>query len=239
MLASVEYFGQVFDWRDVAVVGLLVVVEGMLSIDNALVLGLLAKRLPKRQQPGALNYGLVAAFVFRALAIATAGLLLKWRVVKLLGGGYLVYIAVKHLFFESQEVVDEKFSVSPEGQPELVDARTGAELTPEQADLEIRERVPVDMPAREGPETGRARFWPTVLVIALTDIAFAVDSILAAIALVGSSPSDHPENKFHPKLWLVIVGGGLGIDLIRFAAVIFIRLLEQFPRFEAAAYYLV
>lgn len=239
MLAAVEVYGQVFDWHDLAIVGLLIVLEGVLSIDNALVLGLLAKRLPKRQQPKALTYGLVGAFVFRLLAIGTAGLLLKWRVVKLIGGGYLVYIAVKHLFFESQEEVEEKFTVSAEGQPELVDARTGAELTPEQQQLEIKERVPVDVAAREQSDTGKARFWPTVLVIELTDIAFAVDSILAAIALVGSAPADHPENAFHPKLWVVLVGGMLGVILMRFAAVIFIKLLERFPRFEDAAYYLV
>ena len=33
----------------------------------------------------------------------------------------------------------------------------------------------------------------TVVVIELTDIAFAVDSILAAIGLVGPPPADHPE----------------------------------------------
>jgi YkoY family integral membrane protein len=239
MLAAVEIYGQVFEWHDLAIVGLLIILEGVLSIDNALVLGLLAKRLPKHQQPKALTYGLVGAFVFRILAIATAGLLLKWRIVKLIGGGYLVYIAVKHLFFESREEVQEKLTVSPEGQPELVDSRTGAELTPEQQELEIKERVPVDVPAREERATGKARFWPTVLVIELTDIAFAVDSILAAIALVGSAPSGHPENAFHPKLWVVLVGGMLGVVLMRFAAVIFIKLLERFPRFEDAAYYLV
>jgi YkoY family integral membrane protein len=239
MLASVELFGQVFDWHDLAIVGLLIILEGVLSIDNALVLGLLAKRLPKRQQPKALTYGLVGAFVFRIIAIATAGFLLKWRIVKLIGGGYLIYIAVKHIFFESKEEVEEKFAVSPEGHPELLDSRTGEELTFEQQELEIRERVPIDVAAREEPETGRARFWPTVLVIELTDIAFAVDSILAAIALVGSAPAGHPEDAFHPKLWVVLVGGMLGVVLMRFAAVIFIRLLERFPRFEDAAYYLV
>ena len=239
MLASVDLFGQVFDWHDLAIVGLLIILEGVLSIDNALVLGLLAKRLPKRQQPKALTYGLVGAFVFRLIAIGAAGLLLKWRIVKLIGGGYLIYIAVKHIFFESKEDVEEKFAISPEGQPELLDARTGAELTPEQQVLEIKERVPVDVAAREEPETGRARFWPTVLVIELTDIAFAVDSILAAIALVGSAPAGHPETAFHPKLWVVLVGGMLGVVLMRFAAVIFIKLLERFPRFEDAAYYLV
>jgi predicted tellurium resistance membrane protein TerC len=39
-------FGQTFAVHDLAVVGLLIVLEGVLSIDNALVLGLLAKRLP-------------------------------------------------------------------------------------------------------------------------------------------------------------------------------------------------
>ncbi|HMP05986.1 MAG TPA: hypothetical protein PJ982_06530, partial [Lacipirellulaceae bacterium] len=100
MLAS-GMWGQEVGWGDLGVVGLLVLLEGVLSIDNALVLGLLAKRLPKHQQSKALTYGLIGAFAFRFIAIGTASLLVRWRIVKLLGGGYLVYIAVKHLFFES------------------------------------------------------------------------------------------------------------------------------------------
>src|SRR5437016_5272724 len=95
-------FGQTFDIRDIAVIGLLVLLEGILSIDNALVLGLLAKRLPKRQQGKALTYGLIGAFVFRLIAISTAAYLLRWRWVKLLGGAYLIYVAVKHFFFEAE-----------------------------------------------------------------------------------------------------------------------------------------
>jgi YkoY family integral membrane protein len=238
MLADLSFYGQVFSWHDLAIVGLLIVLEGVLSIDNALVLGLLAKRLPKSQQPRALTYGLVGAFAFRLLAIGTAGLLLKWRVVKLIGGGYLVYIAVKHLFFSSKEEDHEKLVVSPEGEPQLVDERTGQPLSPKEEELEIAERVPVDAPEIHR-EPGKARFWPTVLVIELTDIAFAVDSILAAIALVGAPPRNHPAGALHPKLWVVLVGGFLGVVLMRFAAVIFIKLLERFPRFEEAAYLLV
>ena len=48
-------FGQTFDTHDLIVIGLLVVLEGVLSIDNALVLGLLAKRLPKHMQSRALS----------------------------------------------------------------------------------------------------------------------------------------------------------------------------------------
>jgi len=82
-----------------------------------------------------------------------------------------------------------------------------------------------------------ARFWPTVFVIEMTDIAFAIDSILAAIALVSGVP--HKPGEIHPKLWVVVTGGFLGVVLMRFAAVLFIRLLDRFPNFETAAYLLV
>ncbi|HYO11016.1 MAG TPA: hypothetical protein VER17_18775 [Tepidisphaeraceae bacterium] len=237
---------QTFDPHDLAVVGLLVVLEGVLSIDNALVLGLLAKRLPKRMQARALTYGLVGAFVFRLIAIATASWLLHWRIVKLLGGGYLVFIAVKHLFFEAQEQKPEHVGVGPDNEPALIDDRTGEPIAPEDADVEIKERIPVPLPddtraaPADHPDTdavARRKFWVTVGVIELTDIAFAIDSILAAIALVGSAPAGHAGT--HPKLWVVLTGGMIGVVLMRYAAVIFIKMLERFPRFETAAYLLV
>jgi YkoY family integral membrane protein len=231
MLAALEFFGQTLEWHDLGVIGLLVLLEGALSIDNALVLGLLAKRLPKEQQRKALTYGLVGAFVFRFIAVFMASLLLKWRVVKLLGGGYLVYIAVKHLFFEAHED-DGDVAFTAAGEPTLVHERTHEPLTPEEEEQEIRQRAPLPIPehARRGPRGGTAKFWPTVFVIEMTDIAFAVDSILAAIGVVGSRQE---------KLWVIIVGGLLGVILMRFAAVIFIKMLERFPRFSSAAYLLV
>ena len=234
---TVLFWGQTFENKDLFVILLLVLLEGLLSIDNALVLGLLAKRVPKPLQGRALTYGLVGAFVFRILAVATASYLLKWHIVKLIGGGYLIYIAVKHLFFESKEERNETISADAAGGLELRDAETGAALTPDQEMLEIKERVPMPIPEAR-LRAGRS-FWMTVLVIELTDIAFAVDSILAAIALVGAPPADHPKNAFHPKLWVVVTGGLLGILLMRVAAVMFIRLLEKFPRFELSAYILV
>ena len=259
-------FGQTFDPRDLAVIGLLVVLEGVLSIDNALVLGLLAKRLPKRQQGKALTYGLVGALVFRIVAIATASYLLRWRIVKLLGGGYLVYVAVKHFFFTEHDEDDEpaKLTVGPDGTPVVVGAG-GAALPAGQREAEIERREPppagavdgaisdkrcehCDVPVPAGlrfcPKCGaRLRrlsgFWATVVVIELTDIAFAIDSILAAIALVGSPPEGTPKDAAHPKLWVVVTGGMLGVILMRFAAVVFIKLLEKFPRFETSAYLLV
>jgi YkoY family integral membrane protein len=206
-------FGQTFDIQDLAVIGVLVVLEGVLSIDNALVLGLLARRLPKRLQPRALMYGLIGAFVFRVVAILTAGFLLNWHWPKLLGGLYLIYVAVKH--FVSDDVpVEEKI-----------------------VEVEEESTTPAPLPL-EQISTHTRLFWWTVASIELTDIAFAVDSIVAAIGVVSSGPTP-PGQEINPKLWLVVIGGMLGVVLMRFAAVAFIKLLEKFPRLEMSAYLLV
>ncbi len=247
LLADITIFGQLLEWPDLMVVGLLVILEGLLSIDNALVLGILAKRLPKHMRTRALSYGLIGAFVFRVIAIGTASFLLQWTFVKLLGGGYLVYIAVKHLMFESGED-DERYTIDEEGAPHLVDSKTGEELDVDRENIEIEQRIPIgaslvnqpyESTSRTLDATGKASsggafkpasFWKMVIIIELTDIAFAVDSILAAMALAGSNPQ---------KLWVVVVGGLLGVILMRFAASMFIRLLDKFPRFELSAYLLV
>ncbi len=252
LFADIDILGQKLAGADVAVILLLVLLEGVLSIDNALVLGLLAKRLPKHQRQRALSYGLIGAFVFRVIAICTASFLLQWTFVKFLGGGYLVYIAVKHLFFEAKEEHDDKLVLDESGQMQLVDEETGKPLTSAEEELEIKERIPLGTSLLAGDEENEESapakpalksagisaaktrtprsFWGTVLVIELTDIAFAVDSILAAMALAGARKD---------KLWLVITGGMLGVILMRFAASLFIRMLERWPRFELSAYLLV
>lgn len=245
---GITLLGQEMVPADLVIVGLLIVLEGLLSIDNALVLGMLAKRLPKNMRARALSYGLIGAFVFRVIAILTAGFLLKYTFVKLLGGGYLVFIAVKHLFLEQSDGGEEKMVLDEVGNPKLVDAETGESLDIDRENIEIEQRVPiaaglvtqdgVDAPGTMYPEGATINvakhttglFWKTVLVIELTDIAFAVDSILAAMALAGSRTE---------KLWVVITGGILGVVLMRFAAAAFVRLLERFPRFELSAYLLV
>jgi YkoY family integral membrane protein len=228
-LGLVQIFNQKLEASDLAVVGLLVLLEGVLSIDNALVLGLLAKRLPKHQRARALSYGLIGAFVFRVIAICTASLLLQLPFVKFLGGAYLVYIAVKHLFFESKDEGHDDIQLDEHGQPVIVDEKSHEPVSGSREEQEIEQRSPT-LVGKTGKSFIGASFWPTVLVIELTDIAFAVDSILAAMALAGS----HVE-----KLWVVITGGIIGVVLMRFAAAVFIRLLEKFPRFESSAYLLV
>jgi len=83
---QIEMFNQTFEPHDLFVIGVLIILEGVLSLDNALVLGLLARRLPQRLQPRALMYGLVGAFAFRVIAILLAGFLLSWRLPKLPSG---------------------------------------------------------------------------------------------------------------------------------------------------------
>jgi YkoY family integral membrane protein len=225
-LAAIDVFGQKAEPHDLVVIALLVVLEGVLSIDNALVLGLLAKRLPKHLQGRALTYGLVGALVFRMAAIGAATFLLQWTVAKLLGGGYLVYVAVKHFCFEGDGEKDAKIAVNEDGKAAIITS-SGAPISPEKT----------LGPSGKNISAASMFFWYTVVVIELTDIAFAIDSILAAIALVGQQrPHD---TGVHDKLWVVIVGGFIGVVVMRFAAVLFIRLLEKFPRFELSAYLLV
>jgi len=228
-------FNQTFEPHDLFIIGLLIILEGVLSIDNALVLGILAKRLPKHQQKRALTYGLVGAFVFRLLAIALATILIRLTIVKLLGGAYLLWIAIKHFLFERGE--DD---VPIEAKAAAAGMISEESVSPEKRDQAAKVLEHETPAASIGTVVkARASFWPTVFVIELTDIAFAVDSILAAIGVVGDPPKDTPEGALHPKYWVIITGGFLGVILMRYAAILFIKLLEKFPRFEQAAYILV
>ena len=75
---------------------MLVVFEGLLSADNALVIAVMVLGLPKAEQKQAMRYGLGGAFLFRALATALAAFLLQVALVKVVGGAYLVYLSWAH-----------------------------------------------------------------------------------------------------------------------------------------------
>jgi YkoY family integral membrane protein len=77
-------------------VATLVLLEGLLSADNALVLAVMVRHLPKPQQKRALRYGIWGAFLFRAIAVVFAYQLIEFWQFKVLGGLYLIYLAVKH-----------------------------------------------------------------------------------------------------------------------------------------------
>lgn len=81
---------------DFVTIGVLVVLEGLLSADNALVLAVMILGLPRFDQKKALRYGLVGAFGFRTLATALATHLIRVGWVKVLGGSYLIYLTLQH-----------------------------------------------------------------------------------------------------------------------------------------------
>jgi YkoY family integral membrane protein len=75
-------------------------------------------------------------------------------------------------------------------------------------------------------EATAAQFWKVVAQVELMDLAFAVDSVLVAVAL-----SD--------KLWVIYTGVFLGILAIRMLASLVVTLLDRYPRFKHLAYVVV
>lgn len=87
---------------------LLVLLEGLLSADNALVLAVIVMPLPPEEQRRALRYGLIGAFVLRVIATIFAAYLASFVVVWLIGGLYLLYLPFKH--FTHKEPVHDPHS---------------------------------------------------------------------------------------------------------------------------------
>ena len=77
--------------------GAIIWVNIILSGDNAVVIALAARSLPKHQQNKAIIWGAAAAVVLRIVLTIVAVELLKLSYLKLLGGVLLVWIAVKLL----------------------------------------------------------------------------------------------------------------------------------------------
>jgi YkoY family integral membrane protein len=171
----------------------LVLSEGLLSVDNALVLAVLVSHLPRDRfyrlgpvemsiQQWALTAGLFGAYFFRVIAIVIGTYLIQFWFLQLLGGGYLIWLAYEHFF-----------------------------------------------PAREEEGSIRAYgkgFWATVIKVELMDIAFSIDSILAALGI-------------SKRVWVILMGGMLGILCMRLVAGVFVKLIKRFPLFSHTGYALV
>jgi len=174
----------------------LVVLEGLLSADNALVLAVMAKGLPQEQQKKALDIGLMLAFLFRIGAIFVISFLFNVWQVQAIGAAYLMFIAIKHL------------------------------LKKEHEEKEVKQKS----------------FKGAVAQIALADIAFAIDSILAAVALVIALPATtfgHIGGIDTAQFIVIVLGALAGLIVIRFASQLFIKLLTERPSLETAAMLIV
>lgn len=68
-----------------------------------------------------------------------------------------------------------------------------------------------------------ASLWQVIPMIAVTDLAFSLDSVTTAIAVADDT-------------WLIIAGGTIGVITLRFLAGLFIRWLEEFTHLEDAGF---
>lgn len=91
---------------DFVTVALLVILEGLLSADNALVMAIMVLGLPREAHQKALRYGLIGGFVFRVVATLLAAYLIQVGWIRLVGGLYLLYLTYSH--FTSGEHGDDR-----------------------------------------------------------------------------------------------------------------------------------
>ncbi len=190
----------------------LIFLEGILSIDNAAVLGAMVAPLPATepipwphwlhfmskwgdrvfgpQRKAALTVGLIGAYAGRALMLLLATFIIANPWLRLLGAAYLFKLAIEHLGAPHEAWEEE-----------------------EEAE-EMAKRV-----------QGKG-FWTVVLLVNLADMAFSLDNVVAAVAL-------------SKDFWVVFLGVAIGILIMRFAAQIFTILIEREPVLSTAAYLLV
>jgi tellurite resistance protein TerC len=81
----------------------LIVIEGLLSVDNALAIAALASHLPRPQRKMALRLGIIGAYAFRGLALLVANWIIDNPWLKLLGAAYLIYLMCSHLGSNGEE----------------------------------------------------------------------------------------------------------------------------------------
>ncbi|WML32383.1 TerC family protein [Neobacillus sp. OS1-32] len=180
---SLETFEQVVtnpaSW---GVIGTLIILEGLLSADNALVLAVMVKHLPREQRKKALFYGIFGAYFFRIVAIGLGVTLINIPWIKIVCGHYLLLIVLQNLFLKSDE-----------------------------DDVIAKKKI---------------GFWRTVLTVELMDIAFSIDSVIAAFGVSN-------------QVWVLFLGGVLGILMMRGVAQIFLKLIEKVPEFEITGFILI
>lgn len=73
---------------------------------------------------------------------------------------------------------------------------------------------------------GLSPFWATVAKVELTDIVFAIDSILVAVAM-------------SPKTWVILTGGILGIVMMRLVIGQLLALVERYPPLVDGAFVII
>ena len=131
----------------------LIVIESLLSVDNAAVLATMVMDLPKDQREKALKYGIIGAYVFRGICLFLAAWLVKIWWLKPLGGLYLLYLAFDY-FRKKNSKGGEEEEVVDKNQSWIYKSAVGA----------------------------IGSFWATVALVEVMDLAFSIDNVFAAVA---------------------------------------------------------
>ena len=147
-------------WQDVishpgnslAIIGNLIIIESLLSVDNAAVLATMVMDLPREQRDKALKYGIWGAYIFRGLAMIFAAVLIKIWWLKPIGGIYLLYLVFDWWKSKQTETTED----------DLIDKQSNwlYKLT----------------------VGSFGTFWATVALVELMDMAFSIDNVFAAVA---------------------------------------------------------
>jgi YkoY family integral membrane protein len=141
------------------VVLILIIIEGILSVDNAAVLATMVMKLPPGQRGKALKYGIIGAYVFRGICLALAAWLITIWWLEPLGGLYLLWLAWSH-FSKHESVVEE-----------------AAEAVATEGNFLYRYTIGL-----------LGSFWATVVAVEVMDLAFSIDNVVAAVAYVKNFP---------------------------------------------------
>ncbi|MES2506947.1 MAG: DUF475 domain-containing protein [Verrucomicrobiota bacterium] len=75
---------------------MLIVIEGLLSVDNALAIAAMANHLPEKQKYLALKLGIIGAYLFRGICMFFAAWIIENPWLKICGAAYLVYLMSEH-----------------------------------------------------------------------------------------------------------------------------------------------
>lgn len=132
----------------------LIVIESLLSVDNAAVLATMVLDLPPSQRKKALRYGIIGAYVMRGICLFLASWLVKIWWLKPLGGLYLLYLCFD--YFKG------KLSEGDGGGDEEVDKTKS---------WAYRSTVGLIGP-----------LWATIILVEIMDLAFSIDNVFAAVA---------------------------------------------------------
>ncbi|ODA10830.1 TerC family protein, partial [Paenibacillus polymyxa] len=173
-------YASFFDWKmwgevltdpvSWGLIGSLVLLEGLLSADNALVLAVMVRHLPEKQRKKALTYVLFGAYIFRFIFIGIGMLLIKFWWIKVLGALYLAWLVIKHFWIGEGDDDTER------------------------------------MKKNSWMVRTFGIFWATVVSVELMDLAFSVDSILAAFAV-------------WEKVRVLLIGGMVGMWVMCIVAI--------------------